>query len=131
MGFNSSTQTVNITGNVTAVAAVHSPNVWAQGEGNATTTLYTVPAGKKARVLNCYCGVTGGATAGRSAIVANGKYLIQVIALASAGQGASANASYNYADAYEIAAGNTVQFVSNPSATNNSIYGVMIYEEAV
>lgn len=80
MGFNASSGTVNVTGNVSAVDATFTPSFASGSKNNAgTTALLTVGAGRKCTIIGCYAGAQGINTSSVVAtIVANGVTLLTV-----------------------------------------------------
>lgn len=114
--------TVNISGQVTSTPTIrNATTATGQAAGVTSTTIYTVPANKKARILNVHAiqAASGAATE----IHLNDVAALRVYAVAATANCGNA-INWDYSAAPQLAAGQTIKLVSTNAAT--TIYGGLL-----
>jgi len=125
----------SVTGNVTSVTSEKRPTNFLAQDGitNTTATLGTVGAGKKWTVLGYTLSGYAGASVGLKLTLKANNQTIGIIEVASQatsiGTGHLAR-TFNYSEAPQITAGQTITVVSN-TATSSGACSVQVIEESV
>ena len=129
MALNVNSGLVSVTGTVTSTSAIRTVTV-ASAVNNTTgaTTLKTVAAGKKIRVISIALSIAQTANARNSTISLNG---VGALTVATAGAGICQNViTFNYDAAPELTEGQTI-VMTNSAPLEACAYSIAYVEESV
>lgn len=128
MSFNSSSGTVNVTGNVSAVNTKYTPVlISASSVNNTTTTLGTVPANRRWIITYIHLALKAG-TETIASVNLNSIKAMEMDVSATASQGLSDSATFQYSEGYILTAGQTVTCTCG---TNGLAFASVMYIEEV
>lgn len=133
MSFSTTNAIQNISGNVTAAAATYTPSfVKTNATGAATTTLKTVPAGRKYTIIGYTIGVTSNAASQAYCnLNANGTPVCEITAVGSAtvNDNHTMTVTLPKESGIVVNAGNTISWTN--SANGQGYCNVIYVDEAV